>query len=376
MDMKVKFGRALVATFAIMAMLVVAVVGCGSDPTPTPKPAPAPAAKPTATPVPPTATPLPKPKLIFAGLNWSSAAVQNEIVKAIFGPNGYGYETDEVAGGTIPLMEALTKGDVNVNLELWLPNQQAAYEKAKAKGVTREVGDTITTGAWQTAFIIPKYTADANPWLKSVEDLKDPRAKDLFKSKLSKGKVGLVTCIPGWECEKVNAKQVAGYGLSDHVTLINPGSYAALNGEILGAYEKKENIVHYYWGPEALPGKLTGEYGGYVMLEEPPYTKECFDAMAKVEKPEDNTAACAYPLAEVLSVVNKTQITDENAPELISFLKKYGWTGEEIEVMLSYMADNKLKAPEVAAWALQQDQFSAWKTWVSPEIAAKVLAGL
>ncbi len=357
--------KAALMVMAAMAMLLIAV-GCGSDPTPTPTPK----AVATATP-----TPQPKPKIIFAGLNWTSAAVQNEIAKAVLGA-GYGYEIDEVAGGTVPLMEALTKGDVNVNLELWLPNQQAAYAKAEAKGVTQITGDTITTGAWQSSFMIPKYVADANPWLKSVEDLKDPRATDLFKSKMSKGKVGIITCIPGWECEQVNAKQVAGYGLSDYVELINPGSYAALNSEILGAYERKEAIVHYYWGPEALPGKLSAEYGGYVFLEEPTYTKECFDYLATVEKPEDATQACAYPLAKVHSVINKTQITEANAPEAMAFLKAYNWTGEEIEAMLAHGAANDLKADEIAKWVMTNDTFAKWKTWVEPAVATKVLASL
>ena len=360
-----RLDKAALVVMAAMAMLVV-VIGCGSDPTPTPTP------KPVATATP---TPLPKPKIVLAGLNWTSAAVQNEIATAVLA-SGYGYDVDSIAGGTVPLMEALTKGDVNVNLELWLPNQQAAYAKAEAKGVTQIVVDTITTGAWQSSFIIPKYVADANPWLKSVEDLKDPRATDLFKSKMSKGKVGIVTCIPGWECEQVNAKQVAGYGLTDYVELINPGSYAALNGEILGAYEKKEAIVHYYWGPEALPGKLAAEYGGYVFLEEPEYTLECFDYLATVEKPEDATSACAYPLAKVHSVINKNQVTEANAPEAVAFLKAYNWTGEEIEAMLAHGAANDLDPEEIAKWVMTNDTFAKWKTWVEPAIATKVLAAL
>jgi len=319
----------------------------------------------------------PKPKLIFADLNWSSALVQNEIAKTILG-TGYGYEIDAVAGGTIPLMQALTKGDVNINLELWLPNQQAAYDEAKQAGVTAEIGESITTGAWQSTFIIPKYTADANPWLKKASDLADPRATELLKSPMSKGKVGIITCIPGWECERVNEKQVYAYGLKDKVTLINPGSYAALNAEILGSYEKKKDIVHYYWGPEALPGKLTAEHGGYVFLEEPGYSKECWEAMsaasdgdAMIGKP-----GCAYPLADVLIVVNKDQLTEDNAPEVYSLLGQFGWTGGEIEVMLSYMAEKELDAKETAKWVMTNPDFDKWKSWVDSDALKKIQEAL
>jgi glycine betaine/proline transport system substrate-binding protein len=315
----------------------------------------------------------PKPKLIFADLNWSSALVQNEIARTILG-TGYGYETDAVSGGTIPLMQALTKGDVNVNLEIWMPNQAAAYGEAKAAGVTTEIGKSITTGAWQSTFIIPKYTADANPWLKKASDLKDPRATELFKSPMSKGKVGIITCIPGWECEKVNEKQVYAYGLKDAVELINPGSYAALNAEILGSYEKKQDVVHYYWGPEALPGKLTAEHGGYVMLEEPAYTKACWDEIAAADKADDMVGkdGCGYPLADVLIVVNKSQITEENAPEVYELFKQFAWTGGEIEVMLSHMADNGLDAAETAKWVMTNSAFDKWKSWVDKDALKKI----
>ena len=66
-----------------------------------------------------------KPVLIFSDLNWSTVGLQNAVARSIL-ENGYGYETDSVAGGTIPLMQALTAGDTNITMEIWLPNQQAA----------------------------------------------------------------------------------------------------------------------------------------------------------------------------------------------------------------------------------------------------------
>ena len=312
-----------------------------------------------------------RPKLIFADLNWSTALLQNATARLIL-EEGYGYETDAVAGGTIPLMQALVVGDVNVNLEIWLPNQQASYDKAVAEGTISRIGLSIINGsAWQSAFLIPQYTKDENPGLVSVEDLKNEKYWSLFVRPDSSGKAGLITCIPGWECELTNERQVYGYGLSDVVELINPGSYNGLNAEILGAFEKEENILFYYWGPETLPAKLANNYGGFYRLEEPPFTPDCGDYMKDLDA-EKAERACGYPDAEVLVVVRSELL--ETAPDAVEFLGDYGLTVEQVYAMLGHLEETGDEFSDVAAWWLGEDD--SWQDWVTADVAAKVLAAI
>ena len=322
----------------------------------------------------PTPTAVPKPTLIFAGLNWTSAAAQNELARAIL-ENGYGYETDVVEGGTIPLMQALTRGEVNVNMEIWLPNQQSAWDEAVAAGTVESLGDSLAGKAWQSAFIIPQYTADANPGLQSVDDLKDEQYWSLFVRPTSGGKAGLVTCIPGWECEVRNEQQVYGYGLGDIVELINPGSFEALNAEIQGAFENKEDLLFYYWAPTALMTRLETQYGGIFRLGEPASTPECEDYLSEnnaAGNTQDATMACEYADADVLVAVN-TEIKD-SAPDAIAFLERYQLSDEGIGEMLVRIADTGAEPAEAAAWWLQNSD--EWKDWVSADVADKVLAAL
>ena len=95
-----------------------------------------------------------EPTIIFSDLNWDSAQLQNAIAARIVSA-GYGYPTDKVFGGTVPLMEALTRGDTNVTLEIWLPNQKEAYDQAIAEGTIEVVGNSLEDN-WQSAFIVPK----------------------------------------------------------------------------------------------------------------------------------------------------------------------------------------------------------------------------
>lgn len=346
---------------ALVMALVLAACG-GDDPTPTPKPAAAEKAPVEEK----KEEPKEKPKIVFSDLDWNSAQIQNAIARAIV-EKGYGYETDAVFGGTIPLLEALSAGDTHVTMEIWLPNQQAAWEKTYQGGN----GDVTILGKslednWQSNWIIPQYTADANPGLKTVEDLKKPEYMELFVTPDSEGKARNLHCIPGWECEKINQQKVIAYGLQDVVHQINPGSNAALDAEIIGSFEKEEDILFYYWGPTSLSNRLNTKHGGYVVLEEPPYSEEC------ANDPDETKAwACAYPLAEVFIAMRNDMI--EAAPDVAEFLGKWDFNAGNALAADARAAEGD-DFPEIASWWLANT--TEWKDWVAPGIADKVLAAL
>jgi glycine betaine/proline transport system substrate-binding protein len=299
-----------------------------------------------------------KPTVIFSDLNWDSSQVQVAIARKIVNL-GYGYETDAVFGGTVPLFEALTRGDTNVTMEIWLPNQNEAYNAALAAGTIATVGKSLEDN-WQSAFIIPNYVAEANPGLKTPQDLRDHM--DLFVTPDSKGKARLLNCPPGWTCETVNQAQIKAYGLEDVVEAVNPGSGAALEAAIRGAYEKKEPVLFYYWGPTTLSNDLLTEYGGFTMLEEPAYSQECWDA----------DKGCAYSIAEVLIAMRKDLM--EQAPELVSVFEKWDFSAGNQLAAEGYMAESGAEFPEVADWFLKNTE--QWKEWVTADASKKILAAL
>ena len=157
----------------------------------------------------------PKETIIFGDLNWSSALLQNRIAQYII-EHGYGYPTDVKFGATLPLFEGLKRGDTDVTMEIWLPNQDEAWNKAREEGAVLSVGKSLGSD-WQSAFVIPAYLQEQYPDLDSIDDLTDPQYKDLFTTTETGDKARLVSCVIGWACEGVNAAQVEGYGLSDHV---------------------------------------------------------------------------------------------------------------------------------------------------------------
>ena len=304
-------------------------------------------------------TPVPRKKdtIVFSDLNWTSAQVQNRIAQYIV-EKGYGYPTDLVFGGTLPLFQGLKGGDTHVTMEIWLPNQSIGWEEAVELGEVVSVGKSLV-GDWQSTFVVPAYVADANPDLKTPQDLMKPEYQELFSTADSRGKARLVACVPGWSCELVNDAQIEAYGLSDSLHIIKPGSQDAMFSEIFGAYEKQEPWLGYMWGTGDPALKLD-----LVRLEEPAYTKECWDS----------DKACAFDNSLVLVAVHKDLLP--RAPEVIGFLQNWEFTIDIYKGIFQWMDANTDSTPAEAATEWLKTQESIWTSWVSAEVADNVKAAL
>ena len=299
----------------------------------------------------------PRETIIFSDLNWTSAQVQDRIAQYIV-EKGYGYPTDVVFGATLPLFQGLRAGDSHVTMEIWLPNQDEAWMEAQAAGEVVSIGESLGKD-WQSAFVIPKYLQEQYPELDSVEDLKDQQYKDLFKTAETGDKARLVSCVIGWACEEVNAKQITGYGLDDHVHIINPGDGAASNADLYGAYEKQEPWLGYQWGTNDPPLLLD-----LVRLEEPAYSDECWFT----------TKACAYEDATILIAVHPDVLT--RAPDVVAMLRNWDFNIDRYKTVAAWMSENEnATANEAALWWLNSNE-SLWSEWVTPEAAAAISAAL
>ena len=299
----------------------------------------------------------PKETIIFGDLNWSSALLQNRIAQYIV-EHGYGHPTEVKFGATLPLFQGLQNGDTDVTMEIWLPNQTEAWNKAREEGAVLSVGQSLGKD-WQSAFVIPAYLQEQYPELDNVEDLKDPQYKELFATAETGDKARLVSCIIGWACEEVNAAQVAGYDLLDHVEIINPGDGAALNADLYGAYEREEPWLGYQWGTNdpALVLDL-------VRLEEPEYSDACWNS----------NKACGYQDATVLIAVNPD--LPGEAPDVVRMLRNWDFNIEIYKGVARWQAENPdADVKATALWWLNNNA-DIWSEWVTDDAAAAIQAAL
>ena len=298
-----------------------------------------------------------KQTIVFGDLNWASALLQNRIAQYLV-EFGYGYPTDVKFGATLPLFEGLKNGDTDVTMEIWLPNQDEAWDKARVDGAVLSVGKSLGSD-WQSAFVIPKYLQEQYPDLDSVDDLKDQQFKDLFKTEETGDKARLVSCVIGWACEEVNAAQITGYELEDHVHVVNPGDGAALNSDIYGAYERNEPWLGYQWGTNDPALKLD-----LVRLTEPAYSDECWFT----------TKACAYQDATILIAVNPD--LPAAAPDVIGMLRKWDFNIDIYKAVVQWQDQNPDADNDATAlWWLNENE-SLWTSWVTADAAESIKEAL
>ncbi len=299
----------------------------------------------------------PKETIVFGDLNWASALLQNRIAQYIV-EKGYGYPTDVKFGATLPLFQGLKNGDTDVTMEIWLPNQDEAWNEAREEGAVLSVGKSLGKD-WQSAFVIPAYLQEQYPELDSIDDLREQQYKDLFNTAETGDKARLVSCVIGWSCEGVNDAQIKGYGLSDHVHIVNPGDGAALNADLYGAYEKGEPWLGYQWGTNDPALKLD-----LVRLEEPAYSDECWFT----------TKACAYEDATILIAVNPN--LPGNAPAVVEMLRNWDFNIAIYKSAVQWQDENQVTDPKATAiWWLNSNA-DIWGGWVTEEARGKIQAAL
>ena len=304
-----------------------------------------------------------KRELVFGGLGWDSALVQNGVARYIV-EHGYGYPTSQIEGQTVPLFQGLRKGDIDITMEIWLPNQNAVWNEAVTAGEVIPVGRSLEDN-WQSTFVIPGYVQDANPGLVNVQDLKKDEYKALFAQADSGGKAVLIGCIAAWSCRGVNEGQLDAYELRDYVELRDPGTSGALAAAIEGAYLKEDPILFYYWGPTKLASELD------MRLLEQPDPATCPD--------NDPVHGCEFPAAQIMIAMN-TALVDE-APELIAFFRNWDWSAVNQLAADGWYAENKdsYDTSEEAysatgVWYLKNND--GWKSWVPEDVLASVEAAL
>ncbi|GHB28418.1 hypothetical protein GCM10007094_16170 [Pseudovibrio japonicus] len=307
--------------------------------------------------------------IVFAGLDWDSNAFHNSVAQFI-AEKGYGCETDVIPGSTIPLLNGMARGDIDVTMEIWPDNVTEALAEGQERKQFVDLGVNFpdATQAW----FVPKYLVEGDDapakGLKSVADL--PKYKDVFADPEEPGKGRFYNCIAGWGCEVINSKKLNAYKLNETYVNFRPGTGAALAAAIESNLRRKKPILFYYWGPTWVMGKVIDDL---VQLEEPAYNKEIWDELSDETDPSKVTRAVAYPLSATHVYVN-TEF-HETAPKLVEFLTAYETTSNDVSKALAFMQDTGGTTDDAAVEFLKTNE-ELWTNWVPADVAERVKSAL
>lgn len=310
--------------------------------------------------------------IVFGDYGWDSVIVHNRAAQFII-ENGWGIETDSVAGETITLLQGLINRDIDVSMENWVEQQPVWSEQVEA-GTILDLGPNYPESV--QGWYVPTYVIEGDeergiepmaPDLRSVDDL--AQYVDIFEDPEDPGKGRFYDCIAGWECQRVNESKFMYYGLDEHFNRFQPGSGAALATSLVDAYNNGEPWFGYYWAPTWIFAIVD-----LTMIEEPEYTEECWEQIQDDEGNATGEAGCAYPSVRVHKSVN-AEFAEEAPEEVLNFIRDYTTTMEQNNEFLLYMHDNDIDDYEVAAiWFLKNNP--EWQDWVPVDVAEKVQAAL
>ena len=299
-------------------------------------------------------------------MNWASAGVAAYVDKIIL-ESGYGCTVTVVTGDTMPTFASMNeKGQPDMAPEFWVNAVRTALDQAIAEGRLIQAAPLLSDGGVE-GWWIPKFIADANPDIKTVEDAL--KRTDLFPAPEDPSKGAVTNCPVGWNCQVSTANLYRALGAKDKgFELVDTGSAAGLDGSIANAFENKKGWLGYYWAPTAILGK----YEMVKLSFGVEHDKANWDACTAVPDCPDPKVN-AYPVSDVYTVVTKGFA--EKAGVAMDYVKTRKWDNATVGKVLAWMEENQGTNEDGAKHFLETYP-DMWTKWVAPEVAEKVKAAL
>lgn len=305
-------------------------------------------------------------KVTVANMTWQSAEVLAQIDNFIL-THGYGCEVEVVPGDTMPtLTSMMERGQPDIAPEAWINAVREPLEAAVAEGRLHFAAQALTDGGVE-GWWIPKYIADANPNIKTIDDaLARP---ELFPAPETRGKAAVHNCPSGWACQITTENAFKAWGAAGKgFELVDTGSAAGLDGSIARAYERQLGWLGYYWAPTSILGKYEMVKLDAGVPHDPQTWNSC-NTVSDCANPQKND----WARADVFTVV--TDRFKQEGGAAYEYLSARSWGNNTVNGLLAWMSDNQADGPTGARHFLQNNP-EVWTQWVNADVAAKVKAAL
>ncbi|MFI6701493.1 ABC transporter permease/substrate binding protein [Streptomyces sp. NPDC050509] len=257
--------------------------------------------------------------LNIAWFPWEEDIAATYLWKAVLEERGYKVNLKQFELG--PMYEAMSRGQIDVQFDAWLPNAQKRYwDKYK--------NDLTQLGSWYgpttREVAVPSY-------VKGVESLDDLKGRgDDFQGRI----VGIE---PGTEQMNVLKEDVVpGYGLDGEYKVVDSSTPGML-AELKRAYAKKEPIAVSLWSPH-------WAYKEYELtkLKDP---KKTFGDGDRLTTVAHKSFTGNYP--QLTKWFKNFKLSEEQLSGLENEIQKAG-TGHEEEAVKTWMGENPGIADKMA----------------------------
>ncbi|MGR3779963.1 MAG: glycine betaine ABC transporter substrate-binding protein [Albimonas sp.] len=296
-------------------------------------------------------------EVVMTEMNWKSSQVVTAVAEFVL-EQGYGCDVKMVASSTVPALASVAEtGEPDIVTELWI-NGAPSYAKMQAEGKITTLTDVLSDGGVE-GWWIPQYVVDEHPEAATLEGiLANP---ELVGNRFHQ-------CPEGWGCQRANASKGEAAGLEEAgIEIFQHGSGETLAASIASAFENKEPLFGYYWGPTAILGKYPMHK---ISLGE--YNEEIHMCDTDPECPTRGQGLSEYPVGPVKTVVT-TDFADKH-PQAAAFMSNLSFTNDQMNGLLAWMDENEATAEEAAVHFLTTEK-DLWMSWIPEEDVKSTLAG-
>ena len=227
----------------------------------------------------------------MAKADWDTGFFQAEIYKIALEKMGYTVKEPTVMKPQV-FYVAAAAGDVDLWVNGWAISHAGFVKEAKNK--VKNIGYVMKGGGAQ-GYLIDKKTADKFK-IKSVMDIKK-HAKQFDSN--GDGKADMVTCPPGWGCEKVITKHFEELGLGDFINPVK-ADYSANMADAIAKFKNGKSVLFYTWTPNWTVGAL--ELGKDIVWIDVPYSGSKPTAISNATKSKINLGFAADDIRPVANV--------------------------------------------------------------------------
>jgi glycine betaine/proline transport system substrate-binding protein len=163
-----------------------------------------------------------------------------------------GYDVADPKDLSNPIFyQAVVQGDVDFWANGWFPLHDEQLPENFDSGA-KLVGTIVKAGALQ-GYLVSKRDVEKYD-IKSVTDFKRSEVKKAFDAN-GDGKADLISCPPGWGCEKQNTKMLKDTGMDEHINQIK-ANYSAAMADGIARYNAGKPVFFYTWTPNWTVYKL------------------------------------------------------------------------------------------------------------------------
>lgn len=231
-------------------------------------------------------------------ISWAENIAVTNMWKVILENEGFNVDFHLLDMGV--QMAALANDELDVNLEVWLPIQDAAYVKQYQDQVN--FSEEVWYDNAKVGLVVPEYMEDVN----SIEDLNEH--KDLFESEI-------IGFDPGAGTMDVTEDMIKAYGLE--LELI-PSSEPAMITEIDEAIQAEKPIVAPLWNPHRVFSEMDLKY-----LDDP---KKIYGEVEKIHTATRQGFSNDFP--EVSEWLSNWEMDDDSIGQLMGYVSEAEEAGE------------------------------------------------